>query len=107
LKMSFNNKKYQVDGILLSAIVLQICKTLFLPINPFLMLNENNKKSPLTKREMEVLELIINEKTNNETAQILHLSVNTVETHRKNIIRKLNIKSVIGLYHWAKNNQAY
>ncbi|HEY0245457.1 MAG TPA: response regulator transcription factor [Mucilaginibacter sp.] len=53
----------------------------------------------LSLRETEILQLITAGKTNNEIAEKLFLSVHTVKTHRKNIIRKLgfNFKNVAGL----------
>jgi DNA-binding NarL/FixJ family response regulator len=59
---------------------------------------------PLTCRELEVLKLIISDKNNPEIAHLLNLSANTVVTHRKNIMRKLNVKSGIGLFRWALIN---
>ncbi len=51
----------------------------------------------LTRREKEVLELIVEECTTQEIADRLFLSVSTVETHRMNLIAKLNAKNVAGL----------
>ncbi len=51
----------------------------------------------LSKREKEVLILIAKGKSNKEIADILNLSINTVITHRKNIIQKTGIKTVAGL----------
>ncbi len=51
----------------------------------------------LTKREKEVLSHILEEKTTQEIADILALSVLTVETHRKNILHKLGVKNTAGL----------
>jgi DNA-binding NarL/FixJ family response regulator len=51
----------------------------------------------LTRREKEVLTLIIEEKTTQEIAESLFISVNTVETHRMNLIQKLGVKNVAGL----------
>jgi DNA-binding NarL/FixJ family response regulator len=47
----------------------------------------------LTTREREVLQLLAEGKTNKEVAQILNLSLYTVETHRGNILQKLNLHS--------------
>lgn len=55
----------------------------------------------LTKREIEVLQLIVDEKTSTEIATYLEISVRTVETHRKNISQKINVKSSIGLVKFA------
>src|ERR1700747_84465 len=48
----------------------------------------------LTPREREVLQLVAEGKSNKEVARLLNLSVYTVETHRSNIMQKLNLKGV-------------
>lgn len=48
----------------------------------------------LTPREREVLQLVVEGKSNKEVANLLNLSVYTVETHRSNIMQKLNLKGV-------------
>ncbi|NLP58927.1 response regulator transcription factor [Lutibacter sp. B1] len=61
--------------------------------------------SSLTPREIEVLRLIAKQYNSKEISKLLHISVNTVETHRKNLISKLNVKNVVGLAIYAvKNN---
>lgn len=52
---------------------------------------------PLTKREKEILALIAEELSNQEIAEKLFISLRTVETHRFNIIQKLEIKNTAGL----------
>jgi DNA-binding CsgD family transcriptional regulator len=47
----------------------------------------------LRKREKEIIALLISGKTNLEIAAQLHISKHTVETHRKNMLRRLNLKS--------------
>lgn len=54
-------------------------------------------KHQLSKREIEVLRLITDGKSNKEIAAILALSVYTVETHRKNIHHKLGVSNSIEL----------
>lgn len=56
---------------------------------------------PLTERELEVLRLIEKEFSNKEIATTLFISERTVETHRKNILRKTQTSSVIGLIKYA------
>ena len=56
---------------------------------------------PLTKRELEIVKLIAEDKSNLEIADKLFISVRTVETHRKNIMQKLQTKSAISLVHYA------
>ena len=51
----------------------------------------------LTKREQEILALIGKEYTNVEIADKLFISTNTVFTHRKNLIKKLNVRNTAGL----------
>lgn len=51
----------------------------------------------LTRREKEILQLIVDEKTTQEIADTLFLSVSTVETHRMNLISKLGVKNAAGL----------
>lgn len=59
---------------------------------------------PLTKRELEILKLITEDQSNLEIADMLFISVRTVETHRRNIMQKLQTKSVISLVHYASQN---
>ena len=49
-------------------------------------------KAKLTNRQMEILKLIVQGKSNPEIAEILFIERTTVETHRKNMIRKLGLK---------------
>ena len=59
--------------------------------------NDGYKEVPLTKREIEILKLIASGYSNQEIANILYISYNTVDTHRKNIMHKLSIKNTAGL----------
>jgi DNA-binding NarL/FixJ family response regulator len=55
----------------------------------------------LSTREMEVLQLIAEGKANKETADVLHISVKTVEKHRQSLMNKLNIHDTAGLTRYA------
>lgn len=55
----------------------------------------------LTKRELEILRLIAMEFTGPEIAKELFISINTVETHRKNLIRKTLSRNTSGLVKYA------
>jgi len=55
----------------------------------------------LTRREKEVLELIAEGMTNNEIAGKLFISITTVDTHRKNVMAKLNVKNTAMLIRMA------
>jgi len=56
---------------------------------------------PLTKRETEVLKLIAQGHTNQEMADKLFISLYTVETHRKNLVGKLDIRNTAKLVQYA------
>lgn len=58
----------------------------------------------LTSREREVIQLLAEGKTSKEVAVALHLSVKTAETHRTNLMRKLNLHSVADLTRYAVRN---
>jgi DNA-binding NarL/FixJ family response regulator len=60
---------------------------------------------PLTEREIEVLKLITQELSTAEIAEKLNITVKTIETHRRNLYKKLKVKNVVGLAIYAvKNN---
>jgi two-component system nitrate/nitrite response regulator NarL len=59
----------------------------------------------LTKREKEIINLIVSENTNAQIADKLFISERTVESHRKNIFRKTNVKNIIGLVKYAYDNK--
>ena len=62
------------------------------------------KKKLLTKRETEILKLIVNGNLNKQIADKLNISLNTVLTHRKNILSKTGIKTVSGLTLYCISN---
>lgn len=55
----------------------------------------------LTLREKEILKYIVEERTSHDIAELLKISSTTVDTHRNNIIRKLKVKSSVGLVKYA------
>jgi two-component system response regulator NreC len=59
----------------------------------------------LTDREREVLQLIAEGKTNKEVAHALSVSINTVETHRKHIMEKLDLHNTAELVRFAINKK--
>lgn len=63
--------------------------------------------SNITPRECEVLHLICEELTSYEMAAELFISKNTIETHRKKLMGKLNCKSSIALVKYAIKNKLY
>jgi two-component system NarL family response regulator len=58
-------------------------------------------REPLTSREQSILLELAQGKSNREVAEIFDISVRTVETHRKNIKRKLGIATTAGLTRYA------
>lgn len=62
---------------------------------------EEDKDSKLTKRELEILIGIAEGKSNVEIAEQLTISVRTVETHRRNIMQKLKVNTVVELLRTA------
>lgn len=64
-----------------------------------------DKTQELSPREREVISLICQEFTTAEIAEKLYLSPLTVETHRKNILRKTNSKTIVGLIKFAIDNK--
>ncbi len=67
----------------------------------FLKLINKEEIEHLTEREVEIIKLIADEKSSQEIAKILNISLNTVETHRKNIFRKTGVKNSFGLLKYA------
>lgn len=66
---------------------------------------DNIDELKLTDRELEILKLIAQELSNAEIAQTLFISERTVETHRKNMLRKTNNKTILGLLKYALERQ--
>jgi len=69
---------------------------------------EDNKsdqvKIHLTRREIEIIQKIAEDKNNQEIADEFRISLRTVETHRRNIMQKLNAKSVVSIIKYASQN---
>lgn len=63
--------------------------------------HETSSLDRLTVRQREVLQLIAEGHTNQEIAQILHISIKTVETHRSQLMDRLDIHDVAGLVRYA------
>ncbi|MBI3577917.1 MAG: response regulator transcription factor [Ignavibacteriales bacterium] len=57
--------------------------------------------APLTRREKEILALVANGLTNQQIADQLYISPRTVDTHRTNIMQKLDIHDVVNLVRYA------
>jgi len=65
---------------------------------------KKNEQPLLTKREKEILQLITGGYTNTQMAEKLFISIDTVDTHRKNLYSKLNVKNTVMLMRYAIEN---
>lgn len=72
--------------------------------SPGKTLKSNNGNHRLTERETEILRLVADEMSNQEISELLHISTRTVETHKRNMISKLDVKNSIGLVRYAFAN---
>ena len=61
------------------------------------MLQSSSKKVAVTDRELEILKYVTDEMTNKEIAESLFISPRTVETHKRNLMQKLQVKNTVGL----------
>lgn len=101
-----NNRNVQeitVDGLIFINDNLQVIQRKLLQILP-VSIKINAEPAGLTQRETEVLKLVARGNSNKETADQLSISLHTVISHRKNICRKLEIKTVSGLTLYALIN---
>lgn len=64
-------------------------------------IDTKQKLKLITSRELEVIKLIVEEKSSNDIAKELFISLGTVEAHRRNIFKKLEVKNVVGLVKFA------
>jgi two-component system nitrate/nitrite response regulator NarL len=80
------NKRYLSDEI--SGLLIQLA-------------NHPDEASALTAREEEILRLIVKEHNSRQIAEILFISERTVETHRKNILRKTGSANLVALIKYA------
>ena len=60
-------------------------------------------KQLLSERELEITSLVSKGLTSKEIASQLNLSLHTIETHRKNILKKLNLKKTTALVDYYNN----
>lgn len=70
-----------------------------------LSLKDKKKEEQITGREREIIGLIVNQHTTEEIANLLNISKHTVESHRQNILLKLELKNTAGLVKYAIENK--
>jgi len=63
--------------------------------------DEEDDEVVLSNREKQVLHFVAKEYTNQEIAEKINISLRTVETHKRNLIKKLRVKNVVGLVRFA------
>jgi DNA-binding NarL/FixJ family response regulator len=61
----------------------------------------DGKSDPLTPREVDILKLIAEGKTSKEIAELLYLSLKTVERHRADILHRLGMRDRVELTRYA------
>ncbi|MFA7650587.1 MAG: response regulator transcription factor [Flavobacteriaceae bacterium] len=112
--LSVEIKKCNADGYIPKSTDAQIVKDTINAIlqgeKVFLELGNNSaKETPIekliTSREKEIIALIKQGKTAKEISDILNISVFTVDTHRKNILKKLNLSSIKSFIAFSFNNK--
>jgi len=74
-------------------------------VKPILHSSYHSSKTSLTEREEEILHMIADEYSNQEIAEQLFISPKTVETHRKNLMKKIGARNSLGIYKYALKNQ--
>lgn len=78
-------------------------------LNNLIQSKQNNKEEDkaevkLTKREKEIIQKIAEELSNQQIADKLNISLRTVETHRRNIMQKLDVNNAVSLIRYAVQN---
>lgn len=79
-----------------------VSSTILKEINRIKM--QHTEAPHLTKQELEVIQLICKDKSHKEIADMLCITVRTVDFHKGNIYQKTNTHSTIGLYKYAHSN---
>ena len=101
IKSVHNGQKY-FSGDISTTIIQSYQKKETLPSdNP----TPGNSDYQLTKRELQILRLIYDGVSNKEIAEQLEKSVRTIETHRFNIMKKLDVKNITELLRKVENEQ--
>ena len=75
-------------------------------LEQFITISDALKSTPvLTRREKEIIQLLYEGLTGPQIAERLFLSPYTIETHRKNLLQKLNVSSTQLMLRYAKENK--
>lgn len=73
-------------------------------LEQFLQSSPESKESCLTHREREVIQLVAEGRLNKQIAHLLDVSVKTIESHRANVMHKLNLRTTADLVRYAIRN---
>lgn len=65
-----------------------------------------SKKRVLSRREIQITKLVAKGRTSTQIAQELHISKHTVDSHRKNIFKKLGLQNIAGLVKYGLENMS-
>lgn len=74
-------------------------------VNSIQQIESNDKASFLSNREMEILKMIAEEYTNDQIAKKLNVAKRTVDSHRQNLLHKLNVKNTVGLINYVHKHK--
>lgn len=102
--MGYLLKNASPDEIIEAVICVSEGETYFCKEVKEILKNKDNNSIYISKREMEVLQLIAKGMTNQEIADKLFISPLTVDSHRKNLIMKLGAKNTASLIHIASQD---
>jgi DNA-binding NarL/FixJ family response regulator len=80
-------------------------KEILSELQTYKKIKKENEAIHLTSREIDIIKCIAEDLTNKQIAEKLFISECTVETYRKNIYRKTNMHSAIGLIEFAKKRK--
>lgn len=69
--------------------------------------NKYNLIQDFNDREIEIIQLICDDKSNKEIADKVCLSIRTIEWYRRAILAKMNVKSPVGIFKYAVQNHIY
>jgi len=72
-----------------------------------IQINEEYLKDSISQREIEVLQLISLGYSNKEIADVLFISRLTVETHRRNMVKRMGFKNAYQLVVWAFKERVF
>ncbi len=89
-----NQENFRFDRLQNDSAIISKIKQLYIKV---LKLTFADMHDRLTRREIEIIQLICNGNTTDEIANILNLSSHTVESHRSNIFSKLDVRNATEL----------